>query len=934
MCVIIGSSNFVASFDNDSTDRTLVIKRALAAGFSVVLNDPNMVTPLCPLTAKNRRIADEEAGAAFREAGLITKAEAAKHECGIAHALTPEDSGRVSGLMNRIGNTVNLGVHLGLSGFVVVNVDNDEQRAEFLQTWEKYSDQEIALPTIKTPGYKAIVQGQEVWKHKNGAHWWFKVPAGSPLPEHISKYVTSQGWSILWGNSQAIVPPSRKPEGNYVLQNTPGDLPEWLFNLIVQVGKNAETNAILDVDVVGAGEKSPFSRSAVLYREHGWNPLPLYRDGDRYKPFRKGHTGRTGKDLTSEQIERYSSSAFDLGVALRMPRRIIAIDVDGHDGKVGDSALFNLEYTLGSLPSTYRNTARTEDDVAGHRFFTIPEGVVLMDKIPNKNIDILQYHHRYANVWPTLNAKTGKPYRWYSQEGELMPEGFIPDTTDLPELPTAWISHLTKKLDDRKPGRKIDPEDMDDTMILTGREIVERSVNKLIYAPPGTRNNQLNTTSFLLGRMVAADVISIEEAENMVIRACDINGLSMENQNEVSATFNSGMNAGVNDPWTPEGLEFVDPEEIVTDEHKSDELLAVVQTIKANMKPTIMDIPQAASDIIKVCKENGFNKGQTVTWLFGWSRQAELPYNADQISLALEKVWELSGKSRLTAKPARRILVRPKFLWEGRIPLGGLTFLAGEGEAGKTTFVAWIIANLTNGTLPGSLQGTPRHVLYVRPEGSWSEVQTQFEIAEANLDLIHEIVLEVPGGMDRPPTLPDDIEGFEELCEAYDPALIIFDPLPARMNERLSSSQDADVRRALEPLTYMAQNRQLAVIGIHHFGKDNEKDVKNRMLGSVAFVNLSRSSLMVAYSPETGERYLGVIKSNVADKTKVPTIKFKIVSDSFMGETEEGMETINGTRIEIEGTDSRHIDQIMYQLEAKSKNMRGRERSEQEATTA
>lgn len=929
---MIGGSLFINSFDNGSTDRALVIKRALNNGFSIVLNEPNMTTPLCPLTAKNRRLADEQAGLHWRERGKIQKAEDAKHDCGIAHALTPEDSGRVTALINRIGNTVNVGVHLGLSGYVVVNVDNDEQREAFLRTWSMSEDHEITLPTVKTPGFKVMVGGQEVWKHKNGAHWWFKVPTGTTLPEHISEYVTSQGWSVLWGNSQAIVPPSRKPEGSYVLQDTPGDLPEWLNNLIVKIGHDAETEAIVPVPVVGAGEHSPFSIAAMNYREAGWNPLPLYRDGDRYKPFRKGHTGRAGKDLTGEEIKKYASSAFDLGVALRMPRRIIAIDVDGHDGKVGDEALFSLEYALGKLPSTYRNTARLEDEIAGHRFFAIPEGVVLMDKIPSKNIDILQYHHRYANVWPTLNAKTGRPYRWYDKAGNLMPEGFIPSTTEIPELPVAWVEHLRKKLVDA-PARTIDPEDMDDDMRLSGREIAERSVTKLIFAPPGTRNNQLNTTSFLLGRMVSADIITTEEAEDMITRACERNGLSADNAGEVSATFNSGMNAGIGNPWTPDGLEFYDPEEIIPDEHKSEELLAVVTVIKAHMKPSIMDISDVAREIITVCKINGFSKGQTVTWLFGWSNQANMPYNADQISLALASHWELAGtpaRGKLIARDAQRVIRKQKFLWEGRVPLGGLTFLAGEGEAGKTTFVAWIVAHLTNGTLPGSLQGFPRNVLYVRPEGSWDEVLTQFVIADANLDRIKEVVLTVPEGQDRPPTLPDDVQGFGELCEEYDPALIIFDPLPARMADGLNSSQDKDVRKALEPLTYLAQDRQLAVIGIHHFGKDNEKDVKNRMLGSVAFVNVARSCLMVAYSPETGERYLGVTKANGSDKTKVPTIKFKIVADTCMAETDEGFETIDGTRIEIEGTDSRHISQIMYQLEAKSAAMRGREKNKSE----
>lgn len=923
---MLGNSKFVNSFDNGSTDRIVVIKRALANDFHIVINHPNLTIPLCPLTARAKRQADEAAGDELRAQGKIQKADEMKHECGIAHALAPSETGRVSSLINRLGNTVNVGVHLGLSGYVVVNVDTPEQRDAFLAAWKNFSDEDISLPTIKTPGMKIMKDGQEKWKHKEGAHWWFRIPEGVRLPEHISTFVTSQGWSLLWGEAQAIVPPSRKPEGSYVLQNDATDLPSWLINFIIKIGETANSEVIDQVPVVGVDERSPFSIAAKQYRAKGWNPFPLFKDGDKYKPFRKGHTGRTGKNLTDEEIERWATSAYDLSLALRMNKGLIGIDVDGYDKKHGAEALFNIEYHHGKLPPTYRNTARLDDAVSGHRFYRVPEDAILVDRIGTKNIEILQYHHRYANAWPTINLKTGQPYRWYNPEGELMPEGFVPSIENIPPLSEAWIKYLTKP-EKKEIEKRLAPEEMTDDMVVDGCTLADQTVYKLLHAPEGTRNNQLNTTSFLLGRLVSADVLTMEEAEIMVTQACEQNGLMNGSSSEVQATFNSGMNAGINNPWTPE-FEFIDPEPVMTEDLEEEKLLEITNVVRKHKNPRLLNIVDSYLDIVSTCKKLGFTKGETVTILFEWAKILPYNINADQISLEMSKIWDLATGPRMVARDARRIIRKSKFLWHGRVPLGGLTFLAGEGEAGKTTLVAWIVAAVTTGTLPGSLQGTPRNVLYVRPEGSWSEVQIQFEIAEANLDRIKEIIMENPNGMDKPPTLPDDIPGFQEMCEQYDPALIIFDPLPARMNEKLSSAADADVRRALEPLTYLAQERELAVIGIHHFNKNEDADARNRMMGSNAFVNLSRSTLFVVYSAETNQRFVGIMKSNVINKNSVDTLEFKIVEEEFEAETDNGVETVKGTKIEIVGTDSRNIENIMYQIQARSKSMRSRDRSE------
>ena len=59
---------------------------------------------------------------------------------------------------------------------------------------------------------------------------------------------------------------------------------------------------------------------------------------------------------------------------------------------------------------------------------------------------------------------------------------------------------------------------------------------------------------------------------------------------------------------------------------------------------------------------------------------------------------------------------QPRFFWDGFIPANTIGFIAGAGGCGKSTFVSWIVAKFTQGTLPGAYEGTPGRVLMVSPD--------------------------------------------------------------------------------------------------------------------------------------------------------------------------------------------------------------------------
>lgn len=217
-------------------DTEKLVKIAILAvrnGFAVVLNRPKSKQPLCPLTARNAKIADAEAQATARESG-DQHWDRRRHACGIHHAFT-DDKQMGTAIRRVIKNhgSVNLGVEVGRSRMVVVDVDTAAQRDAFLAAWTAAEGRDMTSmpPTVKSPGAKI----GDVWAHKDGGHYWFTIPAGTDLPTGTSGVLVGDGgWSVLFRDKQVLVPPSAREEGSYRLVGQATEIPGWLADFIRQ----------------------------------------------------------------------------------------------------------------------------------------------------------------------------------------------------------------------------------------------------------------------------------------------------------------------------------------------------------------------------------------------------------------------------------------------------------------------------------------------------------------------------------------------------------------------------------------------------------------------------------------------------------------------------------------------------------------------------
>lgn len=206
---------------------------AVRAGWAVVVDKPGSKAPMCVLTARQAKSADKLARQAAEAAGDPSYARR-RHACGLHHALTDDaHARRVVTRLVKDNGPVNLGLELGRSRLVVVDVDTAQEHSAFIRMWEDATGTDTGMdsPTVLSPGAQDK-DGQ--WVHKDGGHYWFTLPAGIELPQGMGVLKGEGGWSVMWRDKQVLVPPSSRPEGTYRLVGQPRPLPEWLHAFIVE----------------------------------------------------------------------------------------------------------------------------------------------------------------------------------------------------------------------------------------------------------------------------------------------------------------------------------------------------------------------------------------------------------------------------------------------------------------------------------------------------------------------------------------------------------------------------------------------------------------------------------------------------------------------------------------------------------------------------
>jgi len=253
----------------------------------------------------------------------------------------------------------------------------------------------------------------------------------------------------------------------------------------------------------------------------------------------------------------------------------------------------------------------------------------------------------------------------------------------------------------------------------------------------------------------------------------------------------------------------------------------------------------------------------------------------------------------LRATRASDIAVRPvKWTWEDRLPVGEVSLLGGREGIGKSGEATWLAAQVTRGRLPGEYLGTPSDVLIVATEDSWAHTIVPRLMAHgADLDRVHRIEAVTSDGL-VPLSMPQDLGALEGVIGEVDAALVIFDPFLSRLDARLDTHKDAEVRLALEPLRDIAERTGAAFLGLIHVNKSQSTDPLTLLMGSRAFAAVARAVLFMIEDPDDPDRrLLGQAKSNLG-RLDLPTLKLRIksvkVADTDEGEVWTGKVVLDG----------------------------------------
>jgi len=270
----------------------------------------------------------------------------------------------------------------------------------------------------------------------------------------------------------------------------------------------------------------------------------------------------------------------------------------------------------------------------------------------------------------------------------------------------------------------------------------------------------------------------------------------------------------------------------------------------------------------------------------------ELDLSAEQTQLAMElyqaainahlkdDIAAEVGERRAIAEESRRptrepILtrmsdVRPedvKWLWDRRIPRGKLSLLVGDPGVSKSTLtIDWLARVTTANVFPfgGSVEEPANVVMLTAEDGLADTVHGRLTLADADLKRVH-IFEGIAAGTQVQQFDLEDIPMLELVIERRRPAVVTIDPIVAYMGEKTNTDRDAAIRRVLKPVARLAEKYGIAIIGVMHLNKSEQRQAIHRVGGSIGFVGTARSTLLVVQDPANEDRRIvGRIKGNLA----------------------------------------------------------------------
>jgi RecA-family ATPase len=168
-------------------------------------------------------------------------------------------------------------------------------------------------------------------------------------------------------------------------------------------------------------------------------------------------------------------------------------------------------------------------------------------------------------------------------------------------------------------------------------------------------------------------------------------------------------------------------------------------------------------------------------------------------------------------------------LWDGRIPVGVGTLIAGLPGGGKTHVLRHLGAMVTQGALPGDYFGKPGGFVVMSREDMLEQTIVPRLIgAEADMSRVFALPFSA-GSFD----VQNDMPELAEVIERESVRLVRLDPMLAFTGS--DTFKESDVRRMLEPAQRLMEDHNVSMAGVMHVNKDLMKDLLSRATASGTF---------------------------------------------------------------------------------------------------
>jgi hypothetical protein len=215
------------------------------------------------------------------------------------------------------------------------------------------------------------------------------------------------------------------------------------------------------------------------------------------------------------------------------------------------------------------------------------------------------------------------------------------------------------------------------------------------------------------------------------------------------------------------------------------------------------------------------------------------------------------------------------WLWPGRIPIGMMTLLFGDGGVGKSQIALALASHVSQARpWPDDPKGkvAKGKVILIQSEDSLTHtVRPRVDAAKADATRIIALTgIKRPDNVEAPFQLREHLAALAvAVKKVKDVRLVVIDPISAFLGGA-DECKNAEVRFILSPLGALAEKHGFAVLMIHHVNKGTGVKAMYRASGSLAFINASRMAWFACKDPESETRcFLAPVKCNIGPMPNV-----------------------------------------------------------------